>query len=440
MFFGFYLLLSTGLFVGIAVRAYFEYGNFFDACQNLLNDKLYMNFTLNFAIAISIFIVNSFLNHYIGKFKSPELHQVFEKLHQFFGQLFFILLSIRTHVGMKELILVPIPLFLRYVEMYINEKITLLSLSAIPPTAKQHQNIAAGQIIVLFAFVYATLQYTIKFQETNLDFVLMLVTQLFHGFCHVLQDIISHIIFLVDRRYNGNSQSSFRANLITQLIIQSLVFIVDVNFFIYMSFSSVYTFFNLKNLFDVVMKMIDKIKRFVKYQCSQKMLKEKLPDATAEDLKIESACIICRNEMEPGKAKKLPCGHCFHLDCLERWIGQQFKCPTCQCDLTKILNPDESSEKNANDTENNAEENVAVQPQDQNNVTHDESYHDFNDFNNNTTEDINNDNENNSNEPLDPTKEREYTRKQIDILLQKLKVFEDELLKIRDNIDKAEGQ
>ena len=32
-------------------------------------------------------------------------------------------------------------------------------------------------------------------------------------------------------------------------------------------------------------------------------------------------------------AKKLPCGHIFHLECLRSWLLRQQTCPTCRIDI-----------------------------------------------------------------------------------------------------------
>ncbi|KAL3083006.1 hypothetical protein niasHS_010808 [Heterodera schachtii] len=59
------------------------------------------------------------------------------------------------------------------------------------------------------------------------------------------------------------------------------------------------------------------------------------PLATAQDLaENDNTCIICREEMtvESG-AKKLPCNHIFHPNCLRSWFQRQQTCPTCRTDV-----------------------------------------------------------------------------------------------------------
>lgn len=56
------------------------------------------------------------------------------------------------------------------------------------------------------------------------------------------------------------------------------------------------------------------------------------PLATEAELtQGDNTCIICREEMtvESG-AKKLPCNHIFHPNCLRTWFQRQQTCPTCR--------------------------------------------------------------------------------------------------------------
>lgn len=60
------------------------------------------------------------------------------------------------------------------------------------------------------------------------------------------------------------------------------------------------------------------------------------PDATAEELAdTDNVCIICREEMVAPSAKKLPCGHIFHRNCLRSWFQRQQTCPTCRLDVLR---------------------------------------------------------------------------------------------------------
>ncbi|KAF9610801.1 hypothetical protein IFM89_024933, partial [Coptis chinensis] len=48
----------------------------------------------------------------------------------------------------------------------------------------------------------------------------------------------------------------------------------------------------------------------------------------ADYIRSDATCIICREEMVT--AKKLICGHFFHVHCLRSWLERQHTCPTCR--------------------------------------------------------------------------------------------------------------
>ena len=46
-------------------------------------------------------------------------------------------------------------------------------------------------------------------------------------------------------------------------------------------------------------------------------------------------CPICLSDFEVGEKKStLPCMHCFHCGCIERWIKKKKSCPICKIDIS----------------------------------------------------------------------------------------------------------
>ena len=50
-------------------------------------------------------------------------------------------------------------------------------------------------------------------------------------------------------------------------------------------------------------------------------------------------CAICLDGMEDA-GKEMPCGHRFHGECLERWLGVHGNCPTCRHELPPAKDED----------------------------------------------------------------------------------------------------
>jgi E3 ubiquitin-protein ligase RNF115/126 len=45
-------------------------------------------------------------------------------------------------------------------------------------------------------------------------------------------------------------------------------------------------------------------------------------------------CAVCKDSMVKGETvKKLPCGHCYHGNCIVPWLGTRNSCPVCRFQL-----------------------------------------------------------------------------------------------------------
>ena len=60
--------------------------------------------------------------------------------------------------------------------------------------------------------------------------------------------------------------------------------------------------------------------------------------ATAAELASNSdVCAVCLEDMDA--ARRLPCGHVFHAQCLREWIPMHAFCPTCRCVCRRMQRP-----------------------------------------------------------------------------------------------------
>ena len=82
---------------------------------------------------------------------------------------------------------------------------------------------------------------------------------------------------------------------------------------------------------------------FYSYRQAMRDIHTRFADATPEELvQTDRVCIICRDEM--FDAKKMPCGHFFHLHCVRTWIERQQTCPTCRSSLLSSTSPQQPPE------------------------------------------------------------------------------------------------
>eukprot|EP00276_Gloeochaete_wittrockiana_P005160 CAMPEP_0184658560 /NCGR_PEP_ID=MMETSP0308-20130426/25923_1 /TAXON_ID=38269 /ORGANISM="Gloeochaete witrockiana, Strain SAG 46.84" /LENGTH=367 /DNA_ID=CAMNT_0027097651 /DNA_START=87 /DNA_END=1187 /DNA_ORIENTATION=+ len=90
-----------------------------------------------------------------------------------------------------------------------------------------------------------------------------------------------------------------------------------------------FLFLNMRATFNNLRKRINGFRNF---RNATSNLDARFPDATAEELaRTDRICIFCRDEM--ATAKRLPCSHLFHLQCLRSWLERNQTCPTCRASV-----------------------------------------------------------------------------------------------------------
>ncbi|CAL5405571.1 unnamed protein product [Camellia sinensis] len=85
----------------------------------------------------------------------------------------------------------------------------------------------------------------------------------------------------------------------------------------------------IQELYETFRNFKVRVNDYIRYRKITSNMNDRFPDATPEELNASDAtCIICREEMTT--AKRLSCGHLFHVHCLRSWLERQHTRPTCR--------------------------------------------------------------------------------------------------------------
>ncbi|KAF8779153.1 hypothetical protein HU200_002827 [Digitaria exilis] len=137
---------------------------------------------------------------------------------------------------------------------------------------------------------------------------------------------------LMDGQWEKKAVYTFYLELISDLVHLSLYML----FFIAIFLNYGVPLHLIRELYETFRNFKIRIADYVRYRKITSNMNERFPEATAEELNASDAtCIICREEMT--SAKKLLCGHLFHVHCLRSWLERQHTCPTCRA---PIIPPD----------------------------------------------------------------------------------------------------
>lgn len=162
------------------------------------------------------------------------------------------------------------------------------------------------------------------------EYFILLVNDLTYCMRYMLNVVESQY----ETMWNEKSKYLFYLELITDFIKLTaylLFFVVVINFY-------GLPLHIIRDLFMTLRSFIARIKDWVQYHRATANMDERYPDATTEELEAtDKLCIICREEMSTS-AKKLPCGHIFHVNCLKSWLERQQTCPTCRRTVLEPVN------------------------------------------------------------------------------------------------------
>ena len=145
--------------------------------------------------------------------------------------------------------------------------------------------------------------------------------------------MLKYIFSLVDMGiWNGSWRGKSVAVFYVDLT-RDLVHLITYSAFFFVVFSTYGIPIHLiRDIYWTFRNFQTRVRDFLRYRQIAANMENRFPDATEEDLeRSDHVCIVCREEMHSGmQAKKLPCNHVFHLECLKSWLERQQNCPICR--------------------------------------------------------------------------------------------------------------
>lgn len=97
----------------------------------------------------------------------------------------------------------------------------------------------------------------------------------------------------------------------------------------------------LRNFALLGYSLYSRVLRYLRFRAATRDMDNKYPALSADEVgqMSDPTCIICREEFTANvsnqgeTARRLFCGHVFHLRCLQSWLERQQSCPTCRRDI-----------------------------------------------------------------------------------------------------------
>eukprot|EP01147_Barroeca_monosierra_P001405 gene1405-4572_t len=316
-----YTAASAVAAVAVVAQALSEYHQFYPAMVAISHSSLSLAVLCAFVATLCLSLYSAIIHFLFGELRRIEVSNIREQLWYTVFEALMALTMFREEINAGTVSFFLVLLGFKIMHWILKDRVNFM-LQSLRITWRFHISIVVAASIV-FVFSSAHLAYVAYVINEN-----GVSIRILFGF--------EYLIYAVDmQRTDPWEQRALYLSVID--IITDFIRLVGyvAFFFVLVNFYTV-PLYLLRDVFMTFMSFMRRFRDFFRARRVLVRLSAALTDATAEDLQANSACNICLEEMT--SAKKLPCGHIFHLNCLRRWLQENQTCPACRADLDLLTN------------------------------------------------------------------------------------------------------
>ncbi|XP_024542114.1 ERAD-associated E3 ubiquitin-protein ligase HRD1B [Selaginella moellendorffii] len=315
--------------VAVVYHAFYSREQFYPAMVYLSTSKISVLLLLNFAFVVLYAVWQLIKMIFLGSLREAEVERLNEQLWRELMEVLFAMTIFREEFNVSFIAMVTVLLFVKAFHWLAQKRVEYIEIT---PTVSRlsHARIASFMAFLLVLdsiFVHSSVSYLLRTKQASVS--------LFFAFEYVILATSVVSMFLkyslymgdmwMDGQWDNKAVYIFYLELVRDLLHLSLYLF----FFLVIFINYGLPLHLVRELYEIFRNFKARVTDFIRYRKVTSNMNERFPDATAEELgRSDATCIICREEM--STAKKLPCGHLFHVHCLRSWLERQQTCPTCR--------------------------------------------------------------------------------------------------------------
>lgn len=341
-----YFVLSTLVVIGNVSHAYVSHEQFYPAVVYLSTDKISLAIMYNFAFMLFLLFGKILLKVFIGTLRDLEVEQLIDSGRGFLADTILFLVFYAPTIDNKEVGTVYLIQFICCVIfMKVFHLITQIRVSHMFEVGVPRLIVNVKLLFLMFSLLsldIISLQYFYNVASRSSTFFTWILFEALTMTAMVLVALCKYTIHMVDLRLDngwpGKSVYLFYIELASDVVSMTIFLIFMLTFFV--QNPSRLPIYMMADVIQVARKLTQRLKSFRRYRQIANNMEERFPDATEEEIDRNQDCVICREPLwEGSKAKKLPCSHVFHIDCLRSWLVMQQCCPMCRADIPIEFTP-----------------------------------------------------------------------------------------------------
>ncbi|XP_076895329.1 ERAD-associated E3 ubiquitin-protein ligase HRD1A-like [Bidens hawaiensis] len=324
-----YAGLSVLATLAAIYHAFSSRGQFYPATVYLSTSKVCLVLLLNICLVIMCIMWQLTKLVFLGSLREAEVERLNEQSWREVMEILFAITIFRQDFSVMFLAMVTALLLIKSLHWLAQKRVEYIETTP-TVTMLSHVRIVSFMGFLLLVdclFLYNSVIYLIQTRQASVS--------LFFSFEYMIlatttiSTFVKYVFYVSDMLMEGQWERKAVYTFYLELIRDLLHLSMYLGFFLVIFVNYGVPLHLIRELYETFRNFKSRIADYIRYRNITSNMNDRFPDATPEELNASDAtCIICREEMTT--AKRLVCGHLFHVHCLRSWLERQHTCPTCR--------------------------------------------------------------------------------------------------------------
>lgn len=324
-----YAGLSVVATLAAIYHAFSSRGQFYPATVYLSTSKVCLVLLLNMGLVIMCIMWQLTKRIFLGSLREAEVERLNEQSWREVMEILFAITIFRQDFSVMFLAMVTALLLIKSLHWLAQKRVEYIETTPTVPMLSHIRIVSFMGFLLLVdcLFLYNSVKYLIQTRQASVS--------LFFSFEYMIlatttiSTFVKYVFYVSDMLMEGQWEKKAVYTFYLELIRDLLHLSMYLCFFLVIFVNYGVPLHLIRELYETFRNFKLRIADYIRYRKITSNMNDRFPDATPEELDASDAtCIICREEMTT--AKRLVCGHLFHVHCLRSWLERQHTCPICR--------------------------------------------------------------------------------------------------------------
>lgn len=315
--------------LAVIYHAFNSRGQFYPAMVYLSTSKISLLVLLNMGLVIMCILWQVTKKVFLGQLREAEVERLNEQSWREVMEILFAITIFRQDFSVSFLAMVTALLLIKALHWLAQKRVEYIETTPTVPKLAHFRIVSFMGFLLLIdsIFLYNSVKYLVETKRASVS--------LFFAFEYMIlatttvATFVKYTFHVSDMLMEGQWENKAVYTFYLELIRDLLHLTMYMCFFLVIFVNYGVPLHLIRELYETFRNFKIRVADFMRYRKITSNMNDRFPDATPEELSSSDAtCIICREEMTT--AKKLLCGHLFHVHCLRSWLERQNTCPTCR--------------------------------------------------------------------------------------------------------------